>query len=161
MQDFTLTTYKKLMQELLTTDYSFQILQDFNQQPADKAVILRHDVDRKPENALVIAKIENDAGIKASYYFRIAKQSYDEDIIRQIEEMGHEIGYHYENLSGAAEKCKVEVRKFRRSGNLKEIWDKKKLFGFAIKDCQKNLEIKKIIPCENNMYAWQSTFKMG
>lgn len=47
MQDFTLTTYKKLLQELLANGNSFQTLQGFIQQPAeDKTVILRHDVDR-------------------------------------------------------------------------------------------------------------------
>jgi hypothetical protein len=56
------------------------------------------------ENALVIAKIEKEAGIKASYYFRIVKQSYDENIIEKIAEMGHEIGYHYENLSEISKK---------------------------------------------------------
>ena len=99
MKDFTLTTYKIFLQELIASGYSFETLQDFIQEPKNKTVILRHDVDRKPENALVIAKIEKKAGIKASYYFRIVKQSYDENIIRQIAEMGHEIGYHYENLS--------------------------------------------------------------
>jgi len=99
MQDFTLTTYKNLLQDLFTNGYSIQTLQDFIQQPEDKIVILRHDVDRKPENAFVIAKIEKEAGIKASYYFRIVKENYDENIIKQIAEMGHEIGYHYENLS--------------------------------------------------------------
>ena len=99
MQDFTLTTYKKLLQELLANGYSFQTLQDFIQQPENKTVILRHDVDRLPSNALVIAEIEKEAGIKASYYFRIVEESFDEDIIKKIAEMGHEIGYHYENLS--------------------------------------------------------------
>ena len=79
---------------------SFQTLENFIQHPnKEKIVILRHDVDRLPSNALVIAKIEKDASVKASYYFRIVKESYDEDIIRQIVEMGHEVGYHYENLS--------------------------------------------------------------
>ena len=140
MQDFTLTTYKKLMQELLTTDYSFQTLQDFIQQPADKAVMLRHDVDRKPENAFAIAKIEKEDGIKACYYFRIVKESYDEDIIRQIAEMGHEIGYHYENISDASKKCKVGAKKTKRGKESKEIRNKEKLFELAIKDFQKNLE---------------------
>ncbi len=45
LKDFTLTTYKKLIQGLLTNGYSFQALQDFIQQPKDKIVILRHDVD--------------------------------------------------------------------------------------------------------------------
>jgi hypothetical protein len=99
MKDFTLTNYKKLLHELLANGYSFQTLQDFIQEPENKTVILRHDVDRKPENALVVAKIEKVAGIKASYYFRIVKESYNENVIKQIAEMGHEIGYHYENLS--------------------------------------------------------------
>ena len=65
----------------------------------EKYVVMRHDVDRLPENALITAKIDKDAGVKASYYFRSVKESYDKDIIEQIAEMGHEIGYHYENLS--------------------------------------------------------------
>ena len=112
MKDFTLTTYKKLLQELLTSGYSFQTLQGFIKQSIDgKTVILRHDVDRKPGNALIIATIERDAGIKASYYFRIVKESYDEDIIRKIAEMGHEIGYHYENLSEISRKKEVRSQK--------------------------------------------------
>jgi len=43
MQDFTLTTYKKLLQEILANGYSFQTLQDFIQRPENKTVILRHD----------------------------------------------------------------------------------------------------------------------
>jgi len=73
MQDFTLKTYKNLLQKLLASGYFFQTLQDFIQRPEKKTVILRHDVDRKPGNALVIAKIEKNAGITASYYFRKVK----------------------------------------------------------------------------------------
>ena len=98
--DFTLTTYKELLQELLANNYSFQTLENFIQhRNKEKIVILRHDVDRLPENALKMARMENDEGVKASYYFRVVKESFDEDIIRQIAEMGHEIGYHYEDLS--------------------------------------------------------------
>ena len=99
MQDFTLITYRKLLYNLYANGYSFQTLHDYTQQTEAKFVILRHDVDRFPKNALLIAKIEKEASIKASYYFRIVKESYDENIIRQIANMGHEIGYHYENLS--------------------------------------------------------------
>jgi len=82
MQDFTLTTYKKLLQELLANDYSFQTLQDFIQQPIEKAIIIRHDVDRLPGNSLKMARMENSENVNACYYFRIVKESYDEDIIR-------------------------------------------------------------------------------
>jgi hypothetical protein len=39
------------------------------------------------------------SGIRGSYYFRIVPESYDETIIRQISNLGHEIGYHYEDLA--------------------------------------------------------------
>jgi hypothetical protein len=113
MQDFTLTTYRKLLHNLYANGYSFQTLQDYTKQTEDKVVILRHDVDRLPENAFVIAKIEKEAGIKASYYFRIVKESYDENIIRQIAEMGHEIGYHYENLTTCGGDLRLSIDDFR------------------------------------------------
>ena len=111
--DFTLSAYKQLIYSLQSQGYSFQTLQDFIQEPKDKTVILRHDVDRKPGNALVIAKIEKEAGIKASYYFRIVKESYDEGIIRQIADMGHEIGYHYENLTTCGGDLRLAIDDFR------------------------------------------------
>jgi len=119
MQDFTLTTYRKLLQNLYDNGYAFQTLQDYTKQPENKTVILRHDVDRKPENALAIAKIENEAGIKASYYFRIVKESYDENIIKEIAKMGHEIGYHYENLTTCGGDLRLAIDDFRL--NLKKL----------------------------------------
>jgi hypothetical protein len=133
MQDFTLTTYKKLLEELLASGYSFQTFQDFIQRPEKKTVILRHDVDRKPGNSLVIAKIEKEAGIKASYYFRIVKESYDKYIIKKIAEMGHEIGYHYENLSEISKK--------------KRVTSKEELYELAIDNFRLNLEkLRKLYP---------------
>jgi len=114
--DFTLFAYKQLISTLQSQRYSFQTLQDFIQRREDKTVILRHDIDRLPGNALVIAKIEKQAGIKASYYFCIVKESYDENIIRQIAEMGHEIGHHYENLSEISRKKEVRGRKTEDRG---------------------------------------------
>ena len=119
MRDFTLKTYKRLLQKLFKNGYSFQTLKDYTKITEDKVVILRHDVDRLPENALVIANIEKEAGIKASYYFRIVKESYDENIIRQIAKMGHEIGYHYENLTTCGGDLRLSIDDFRL--NLKKL----------------------------------------
>ena len=44
-------------------------------------VILRHDVDLKPQNSLKTALIENELGWKATYYFRAVTESWDDDII--------------------------------------------------------------------------------
>ena len=102
--DFTLSAYKQLISTLQSQSYFFQTFEEYLKKPKVKVVILRHDVDRKPGNALVIAKIEKEIGIRASYYFRIVKESYDEDVIKRIAEMGHEIGYHYENLAEVSKK---------------------------------------------------------
>ena len=64
----------------------------------EKVVILRHDVDRLPGNALKMAGLEHGMDIAATYYFRAVPVSWDEGIIREIAGMGHEVGYHYENL---------------------------------------------------------------
>lgn len=83
MRDFTLGRYR----ELLT------LLKDYGE------VTLRHDVDLKPQNSLATARIEHELGWKAVYYFRAVPESWDEDIILQIRDLGHEIGYHYESLT--------------------------------------------------------------
>lgn len=62
-------------------------------------VDIRHDVDLKPQNSLKTAIIENELGWKSTYYFRAVPKSWDEDLIRQISALGHEIGYHYECLT--------------------------------------------------------------
>jgi hypothetical protein len=56
-------------------------------------------VDKLPGNALKTAQLENELSIPASYYFRAVPESWDATIIKKIAELGHEIGYHYENLS--------------------------------------------------------------
>jgi hypothetical protein len=79
-----------------------------NQQPAtlnpQRLVILRHDVDLKPQNSLVTAQIEHEMGIRGSYYFRMVPESFNVDIIKEIANLGHEIGYHYETMDTAERK---------------------------------------------------------
>ena len=63
--DFTLSAYKQLISTLQAQGYFFQTFKGFIQNPKEKVLILRHDVDRLPENALRMARMEKDAGIKA------------------------------------------------------------------------------------------------
>ncbi len=97
--DFTLNIYKDLLEALLRQGFVFQPFSEFMQTPESRKIILRHDVDRLPENALETARLEHGLGISASYYFRAVPESWDEAIIQEISGLGHEIGYHYENLS--------------------------------------------------------------
>ena len=85
MRDFTLSQYSALLDALKA--YGFQSL------------TLRHDVDLKPQNSLRTAQLEADKGMLGIYYFRAVPESWDENVIRGIAALGHEIGYHYESLT--------------------------------------------------------------
>lgn len=102
--DFTRKKYSELLLALKGAGYSFLTFQEFMvmQKTAgeqDRVIVLRHDVDLNPGNSLAIAKLEHGLGIRASYYFRAVPQSWDEKIICEIADLGHELGYHYESLT--------------------------------------------------------------
>ncbi|MFZ4522763.1 MAG: hypothetical protein ACOYNC_13720 [Bacteroidales bacterium] len=99
MPDFTPPTLHSLLSAFLDEGFSFTPLSGFTEGSGKKTVILRHDVDRLPANSLATARLEHESGISGSYYFRIVPESYDEWVIREISGIGHEIGYHYEDLT--------------------------------------------------------------
>jgi hypothetical protein len=113
--DFTIRTYKQLLEALNNSSYAFQPFAEFIENPAEKAIVLRHDVDAKKLNSLLFAKIQAEAGIKGTYYFRVVSQSYDEAIIREIAAMGHEIGYHYETMDTCRGDIDMAYDKFCRN----------------------------------------------
>lgn len=109
--DFTLSIYKKLLTTLKRQNYQFLTVKEYISPPVSPShsnivskskshplIIMRHDVDRTPHNALQMARVEYELSIKSSYYFRILSCSYNEKIISEIAELEHEIGYHYENM---------------------------------------------------------------
>jgi hypothetical protein len=97
--DFTLKTYSRLLNILQQQGYEFLRYRDFHKNiESQKTIILRHDVDTKKENSLQFAKIQYKMGIVGSYYFRVVPQSFNEKIIKEIDGLGHEIGYHYETM---------------------------------------------------------------
>ena len=133
MHDFTLNTYKSLLKELLDKGYSFQTMQAFIAQPQNKTVILRHDVDRRPANSLAMAQLESEMELFATYYFRTIPLTFKPKIIKEISDFGHEIGYHYENLSATNKEHRTT--------------SKGELFELAISDFRLNLEkLRKFYP---------------
>ena len=138
MKDFTLKTYKTLIKSLIARNYQFLTVEEYFTRPLAQSqsrpiIIMRHDIDRKPQNALRMAKLEYDMGVQATYYFRTISKTYIPEIIKQITELGQEIGYHYENLSEVSKKEKVK--------------SKKELFDLAIKNFEINLEkLRKYYP---------------
>tara|TARA_R110002073_G_scaffold72537_1_gene177528 strand:- start:535399 stop:536160 length:762 start_codon:yes stop_codon:yes gene_type:complete len=97
--DFTVKKYRQLLSALIGQGYQFQTFNEFIVSPKEKSIILRHDVDLLPNNSLAFAKIQAENNVKAVYYFRAVPESWDVNVIKEIAELGHEIGYHYECLT--------------------------------------------------------------
>ena len=126
--DFTITMYKKLLSGVLEAGYALQTMEEFIETPLNKVFVLRHDVDERPHNALKLAEAESEMGIRSTYYFRILKISYDPTIIKAIADLGHEIGYHYEdyalangNLEEAISSFKDNLELFRQFYPVKTV----------------------------------------
>jgi len=102
MRDFTMEKYKKLCLALLDSGYAPLTVESYltGKQHNSKFIVLRHDIDRKPKNALRMAELEHELGIQSTYYFRVP-YTFKPDIIGKIHDLGHEVGYHYEVLSKA------------------------------------------------------------
>ena len=114
--DFTLPTYVRLLES--TTKYSIVTVSDFlSGKAAEPFIVLRHDVDRNPYRAARMAKLENRLGVHATYYFRWDPKllhvdrgypsgteagGFPASYVLEAKLYGHEVGYHYENLSSLA-----------------------------------------------------------
>jgi len=100
-RDFTLSLYADLLQAFQGAGYHFLSMRDLIRSPAhgEPYIVLRHDVDLRPAHALEMARLEEIRSICATYYVRAVKATFRPDILREIESLGHEVGYHYEDLS--------------------------------------------------------------
>lgn len=115
--DFTLRKYRNLVQAFVESGYQITTVgQYLETQPSGKVLVLRHDVDEQPKNALRMAEAEKELGVLATYYFRRVPKSDHPDVIRKIAAMGHEIGYHYEDLTLSEGDLSAAITSF--SGNL-------------------------------------------
>ena len=123
--DFTREKYNQLLEQLKRSGYEFISFAEYcTGILPQRFVILRHDVDLKPHHSHEVAKDEKSIGAKATYYFRAVPESWNDDIIKSIYKMGHEVGYHYESLTT----CNGDIQK-------------------AFDDFKKNLEqLRKLVP---------------
>ncbi len=91
-------------------------------------VVFKHDVETNVPKAYRLAAIEHKYGHKGSYYVQAYLMHDEKNILmlREMQEMGHEISYHYDVMDS----CKGDLDKA-----IKEFADNKQLFeknGFVI-----------------------------
>lgn len=98
-RDWTLRKYRRLCEAVLARGYRICTVQSYIESPLAWAAILRHDVDRFPANALRMARVEQELGIRSTYYVRMVRSAFDPNVVRSLAKLGHEVGYHYEVLA--------------------------------------------------------------
>jgi len=102
-RDFTFDTYEELLKAGREAGYEHITVREYlgADEAPERFILHRHDVDRKPENALKMARLEAEHGVSSTYYFRTIDKTFRPGILRAIEDLGHEIGYHYEDMDRA------------------------------------------------------------
>ncbi len=121
--DFTLKKYKHLLRTFKEQGYSFKrytaYLQSFPIQDTassnTKIIILRHDVEKNYQQALKFAQIQNEMGIRGTYYFRILPKCFKAKIVKQIADLGHEVGYHYDDLTAMKGDYEKAIQRFEKN----------------------------------------------
>lgn len=127
-RDFTLKKYNELLEAINDADYETKTVRDYLQSPDGKCIVLRHDVDRKPELALSMSELESKQNIVSTYYFRYKPYTFKPHIIKEIAKNDHEVGHHYEVIDkakGDEEKAidifKDELEKFRQIAKIDTV----------------------------------------
>lgn len=118
--DFTIDGYVELIQLLRKNNYSIANYQDSDKY--GKCAILRHDVDVDLQQALSMAQIESRYGINSTYFVLLTSNFYNvfsfrsRKMLRKIQDMGHTIGLHFDEMAypedaGIPEKIKQDIQK--------------------------------------------------
>ncbi len=101
LKRFTYPSYIQLIEHLLNK-YDLITAQEYNPKTDRSTVVVRHDVDWDLESATHIARIENNLGVRSTYFVLLSCPTYNlfseygMDKIREILSLGHEIGLHYD-----------------------------------------------------------------
>lgn len=97
-RELSLHAYEELLCAMQGSGHYFRTFSAHLQEPDLRSTMLRHDVDDRKLHSLVFARIQHGRGIRGTYYFRMVPQSFDERVIKEVHALGHEVGYHYEEM---------------------------------------------------------------
>ena len=101
--DFGIKHYQSILKTGIEQGYQFISFDQLSAIPTGKkACILRHDIDYLPEWSLNFAEIENNLGIKSTFFFQVCamtynlRQSENYRTARALVDMGHQVGLHFD-----------------------------------------------------------------
>ena len=101
--EFSYRGYEILIKTLKVCGYVFA---DYhNYAASSQCVILRHDIDNSIEKAFRLAELEENVGVKSTYFVLMTSDFYNPSSkkslegLRKIQECGHEIGLHFDEMA--------------------------------------------------------------
>lgn len=125
--DFTYNSYKLLLQSLHDNGYKFCT---YNNYPREgKCVIMRHDIDYSLEQAIKLARFENEFGIKTTYFVLLSSDFYNPassssyKYLHEIIALGHFIGLHFDETAYSYSDFPIEFYIRKEARVLSEILD--------------------------------------
>ena len=108
--------YESIIEALLGLGKPLGGVADFLEDRRSTRIILRHDVDRRPQQACDLALLEQRLGVCSTYYFRAnASGVFPATAVCAIAQLGHEVGYHYEDLSFCRGNRAAAIARFSRN----------------------------------------------
>ena len=86
-------------------------------------IVLKHDVEASVPRALQLAEIEQRYGHRGSYYVQayLMEDSGNIEILKRMQQMGHEISYHYDVMDSNKGNLKNAIQEFEENKKLFEI----------------------------------------
>lgn len=120
--DYTISTYRRLLDGLKQIGVPIYGVAEWLKNSPTEGLLLRHDVDRRPQNALRMAQEEAQQGVRSTYYFRVIGSANCSSTMQEISRLGHEVGYHYEDYSRAKGNFRDALLQFNKNlENLRRI----------------------------------------
>lgn len=112
---FSFRDYAQLLDQAKNAGYEFVTVAEYLSMETvpEPVIIVRHDVDRRVTNAVEMAQCEAQRDVQATYYFRTA--TFVPSAIHDIQALGHEVGYHYEDLVRARGDHEQAIDRFERN----------------------------------------------
>lgn len=115
---FSVSSYEYLIQIAKKKKYKFLLFKEvLSQKLNSPTLLLRHDIDFSLNHAWKMAKLEHKLDIKSTYFILLYNDFYNpltpssKEIIKNIKDMGHEIGIHWDSRNYRDESWK---KKFKR-----------------------------------------------
>ena len=98
--DFSYTGYARLLSLLRQHDY--ETVDYHNYEGYSRCVILHHDIDTDLTQAVRLAELEAEAGVRSTYFVLLRTDFYNPasseslEQLHRIQALGHEIGLHFD-----------------------------------------------------------------